>query len=110
MWKNNFLKVIDRWRLKGLTWKNNLLDKVLNEPVPEPKLEIDLRPWDHNLIETLNLFNRAKDCSGQRLSKRRLLGMNIKLDSIEICNAIKLGLTDKIRNFRNLLSGLMDEI
>ena len=110
VWKNNFCKVIERWRLKGLTWKNSLLDKVLNDPVPEAKPEIDLRIWDHNLIETLNLFNRAKDRFGQRLSERRLLERNIKLNSIEIMDDIKLGLTDKIKDLRKLLSDLMDGI
>ena len=28
VWKNNFLKVLERWRVKGLTWKNSLLDKL----------------------------------------------------------------------------------
>ena len=78
--------------------------------MPEPKVEVDLKPWDHNLIETLNLFNRANDRYGQRMSERRLLELNINLNSTEIMEAIELGLVDKIKDLRKVLSSLMSNI
>ena len=78
--------------------------------MPEPKVEVDLKPWDHNLIETLNLFNRANDRYGQRMSERRLLELNINLNSTEIIEAIELGLVDKIKDLRKVLSNLMSNI
>ena len=106
VWKNNFIKVIDKWKTKGLSWKNSMLDKVLSTPLPEPKAEVDLKLWDYNLIETLNLFNRAKDIHGHRMSERRLLELEVNLNSGKIIDAIKTGSTAKIIEWRKILMDL----
>ena len=106
VWKNNFIKVIDKWKTKGLTWKNDLLDNVLNNPLPEPKLEVDLKLWDYNLIEVLNLFNRAIDKHGRRLSARRLLELGINLNKGKIMEAIETGNLAKIIGWKKILSDL----
>ena len=107
VWKNNFIKVIDKWKTKGLTWKNDLLDNVLKNPLPEPKVEVDLKLWDYNLIEVLNLFNRAIDKHGRRLSERRLLELGINLNKVKIMEAIETGNLAKIIGWKKILSDLM---
>ena len=71
-WLARIKKVLNNWEKKGLKWINNDLKRVLSLELPTASKEMSLKPWGNNLITLLNLFNRATDKDGFRLSESRL--------------------------------------
>ena len=103
-WLSRIKKVLNNWEKKGLKWKNNDLKRVLNLDLPISSKEMSLKPWGSELITVLNLFNRANDKDGLRLSesKLKLLGYdNITKQNIK--TAMLNGDKDTIGNFCNIL-------
>ena len=71
-WLSRIKKVLKNWEKKGLKWVNNDLKRVQNLDLPISSKEMNLKPWGNELITVLNLFNRANDKDGLRLSESRL--------------------------------------
>ena len=71
-WLSRIKKVLKNWEKKGLKWVNNDLKRVLNLDLPISSKGMNLKPWGNELITVLNLFNRANDKNGLRLSESRL--------------------------------------
>ena len=75
---------------KGLKWVNNDLKRVLNLDLPISSKEMNLKPWGNELITVLNLFNRANDKNGLRLSESRLKVLGYDNITKQNINAKKL--------------------
>ena len=107
LWKARLLKVLDNWKIKGLSWNNRWLDDTLNEKLPETGKEIDLKLWGDEIITVLNLFNRGIDEEGKRLSETRLKQLGIHLNKFDIIKAIRENNIFKIKEIKNILDKLI---
>ena len=103
-WLARIKKVLNNWEKKGLKWVNNNLKRVLSLNLPINSKEMTLKPWGSELVTLLNLFNRAVDNEGLRLSESRLKTLGYDdITKQNIKTAILSGDKDTVNKFCKIL-------